>query len=154
MLEVIEESLVGLYHKHKGNHTSLVNISQFVKSLGLSTSILHSELELVNENTQPTHSLIRKDNGLSANRPKLNTSAEIMGLTLKVLAFLKISKNEFVNIETIPALQAKNWQQLGNLVTYLLDKKFVVIKGIDTKVYAQITQFGLQFLHACEATAC
>ncbi|QMU27802.1 hypothetical protein [Adhaeribacter radiodurans] len=154
MLEVIEKSLVGLYHKHKGNHTEMVDISQFVKSLGLSTPNLPTEVKPNNGNTRATSLPIRKNSELTATRPQVTVSAEMIGLSLKVLAFLKISKNEYFDLETIPVLQARDWQQLGDLVYYLLNKKLVVIKGIDAKVYAQITPFGLQYLHACEATAC
>ncbi|PSR53604.1 hypothetical protein AHMF7605_08730 [Adhaeribacter arboris] len=154
MREVIEKSLVGLYNKHKGNHTEMADITQFVKSLGLSTPNPPSELESTNSNNWATQSNFRKSTKLSVNRPQASVAGEVMSLAVKVLAFLKISKNEFSDLEPIPALQTKDWQQLGNLIKYLLDKKFVIIRGIDTKVYAQITPFGLQYLHACEATAC
>ncbi|MDQ3290603.1 MAG: hypothetical protein M3Q05_04870 [Bacteroidota bacterium] len=154
MLELIEESLVGLYHKHKGNHTEMVDITQFVKSLGLSTPNPHSDSDLNCHNQRGTYSNVWQGSEIAAIRPQMSVSAEVMSIALKVLAFLKISKNEFFDLENIPALQTRNWQKLGDLVKYLLDKKFVAVKGIDAKVYIQITPFGLQYLHACEATAC
>lgn len=147
-LEVIEESLVWLYNKHKENHTNMWDISQFVKSLGLPSSNEQKGFEL----RQQGNCLFTSE--VTGEGKQLGTSAEMMALTLKVLAHLKVSKNEYFDLDIIPALQNRNWNQIGDLTKYLLKKNFVKIKGIDSKVYAQITQFGLQFVHACEATAC
>ncbi|RDC62121.1 hypothetical protein [Adhaeribacter pallidiroseus] len=157
-LEIMEESLVWLYNKHKENHTNMWDISQFVKSLGLPSSKEQACLELGKQstfntkNTNQSYCLFTSE-GISTGQ-QLGTSAEIMALTLKVLAHLKVSKNEYFDLTTIPALQDQDWNLIGDLTKYLLKKNFVKIKGIDSTVYAQITPFGLQFVHACEATAC
>ncbi len=136
----------------------MCDISQFVKSLGLPTSQEQTGLEFHKQSTFVTENNFR-NNGLFSSQvifdgKQVGTSAEIMALTLQVLAYLKASKNEYFDLDTIPALQEQDWNQIGDLTKYLLKKNFVKIKGIDSKVYAQITQFGLQFVHACEATVC
>ena len=157
-LEVIEESLVWLYNKHKENHTDKWDILQFVKSLGLPSSYEQTSLEFYNPNAFTVKNNSQSNNLFSSevcsSGKQLSTSAETMALTLKVLAHLKASKNEYFDFNTIPALLDQDWNKIGDLTKYLLKKNFVKIKGIDSKVYAQITQFGLQFVHACEATAC
>ncbi len=157
-LEVIEESLVWLYNKHKENHLDMCDISQFVKSLGLPTSHEQTGLEFHKQSNFNTENNFRSNYLFSpqviSTGKQLGTSAEIMALTLKVLTHLKTSKNEYFDLNTIPALQEQDWNQISDLTKYLLKKNFVKIKGIDSKVYAQISQFGLQFVHACEATAC
>lgn len=122
--EVIESSLVWLYNKHLESHSETGDILQYVKSLGLSIDIQQV------------------------------ASSEVMGLTLGVLTHLKTSKSEYCDLNIIPALQNKDWSQICNLAEFLLKKKFVLVQGADTKLYARITQIGLQYLHASEATAC
>jgi hypothetical protein len=79
---------------------------------------------------------------------------EVMSLSLSVLAHLKASKNEYFELNTIPALKKQEWIKIYDLAKFLLKKKFIMVQGVDTKLYVRITQFGLQHLHACEATAC
>ncbi|QNF31595.1 hypothetical protein HUW51_02215 [Adhaeribacter swui] len=156
-LEVKEESLVWLYNKLKENHVNMADLSQFVKSLGLSSACEPIGLEVnknnvVIEKQKPDN---RPFTSLGANANKsFSTSANVMASTLKVLFHLKTLKNEFVAVEFIPALQGKDWSFTGELTEYLLKKNFIKVKGIDARIYLQITQFGLQYLHACEATAC
>lgn len=157
-LEVIEESLVWLYNKHKENHLNMGDISQFVKSLGLPSSYEQTGLEFGKQNYLSAKNNFQGDSLFTSpvtnGTKQSGTPAELMASTLKVLSHLKDSKNEYFNLDTIPALQGQDWNQIGELTKYLLKKNFIKIKGIDSKVYAQITQLGLQFLHACEATAC
>lgn len=154
-LEVVEETLVNLYNQHKENHSEMGDISQFVKSLGLSSVSPNFDSGLKgsyqNNTFNPKSSYASKSCTASTQQM---ASAEIMAQTLGVLAHLKTSRTQFFDLDNIPALQNQEWNQICDLAKYLLNKKFVTVKGIETKLFAQITQLGLQFLHACEATAC
>lgn len=155
-LELVEETLVNLYNQHKENHSAMGDISQFVKSLGLST-VCHNldDLELKGSyglNTLSSKNLSNSRNTVDSSQQV--ASADIMVQTLSVLAHLKTSRTQYFDLDNIPGLQNLGWNQKCDLAKYLLNKKFVVVKGIETKLFAQITQLGLQFLHACEATAC
>ncbi len=107
MLDVVEKSLVGLYNKHKGNHTEMVNISQFVKSLGLSTPNMPGKLEAAKGNNSKA-SNYRKTKSVKASSLQISVSTEVMSLALKVLGFLKNSKNEYSELQTIPVYKARN----------------------------------------------
>ena len=156
--EVIEKTLVWLYNKHKENHTEMWDISQYVKSLGLPTNGETIGLELAKRGYLSTYDNFRRTDSFNAaisfTGIQQVAPVEVMRLMLNVLTHLKISKSEYFNLATIPALKNQNWRQIGNLAKFLLKRKFISVQGEDTKLYAQITQLGLQYLHACEATAC
>lgn len=158
MQEVIEKTLVWLYNKHKENHTEMWNISQYVKSLGLSTTSENIGLELANRGYLSTYYNFRSTDtfnaAISFAGMQQVAPAEAMALTLKVLAHLKTSKSEYFDLDTVPALKNQDWNQICDLAKFLLKKKFVMVQGVDTNIFARITQAGLQYLHACEATAC
>ena len=155
-LEVVEETLVNLYNMHKENYSAMGNISQYVKSLGLSTISPNFDSGLNNTNYQNTNSS-QKNRFVSKSQvsdKKQMASAEVVAHAFGVLAYLKSERTKYVNLDKIPCIQNTEWNQICDLAKYLLNKKFVTIKGIETKLFAQITPLGLQFLHACEATAC
>lgn len=156
--ELIGKTLVWLYNKHKENHTEMCNISQYVKSLGLPATSESIGSELAERGYLSNYQHIQGSNtfngSISFSGMLQAAPSEVIGLTLSVLAHLKTSKSEYFELNSVPALKNQNWNQVCDLAKFLLKKKFITVQGVDTQLFVRISQLGLQYLHACEATAC